>query len=271
MSIPTHPASPADAPAKPHSCTIEQIHRHVSIRRYKTDPLPREWIEAIVAAGQRAATSSNLQLYSVVAVTDAEKRQALASLCGNQAHIAQAPVFLAWCADLSRLNRACELRGYEQVTRYAENFLVAAVDVSLVMQNATLAAESLGLGTCYIGAIRNNPREVIALLQLPKLVFPIAGMTVGFPDAAPKHHPRLPLRAVLHWERYDRTFEDEDLRTYDRIMAETGIYEGRQVAFPGKPTDMPDYGWMEHSARRAAQPVRTGLRQVLREQGFDLE
>ncbi len=271
MSQLSEAALSREATAKPQSCVIEQIHQHVSIRRYKPDPIPREWVEAIVAAGQRAATSSNLQAYSVVAVTDAQTRTTLAHLCGEQAHIAQAPVFLAWCADLARLERACELRGYKQVTRYVENFLVAVVDVSLAMQNATLAAESFGLGTCYIGAIRNNPREVIRLLRLPRLVFPIAGMTLGFPDAAPKRHPRLPLRAVLHWECYDRTGEDEHLLAYDRTMAETGIYDGRQVAFPGKPTDMPDYGWLEHSARRVAQPMRIELRQVLREQGFELE
>jgi len=263
--------SPSSPVTSPTSCTIEQIRRHVSIRRYKPDPLPREWVKAIVEAGQCAATSSNLQTYSVVAVTDAETRAALSHLCGNQTHIAQAPVFLAWCADLSRLNRACELRGYTQVTNYVENFLIAAVDAALAMQNATLAAESLGLGACYIGAIRNNPREVIQLLHLPKLVFPISGMTLGFPDAAPKRHPRLPLRAVLHWERYDRAGEDDVLREYDRVMAETGIYSGRQIAYPNKPTDMPDYGWMEHSARRAAQAARTALREVLREQGFSLD
>ncbi len=83
-------------------------------------------------------------------------RLRLAELCGNQAHVAQAPVFLAWCADLERLDRACELRGTEQVTDYVENFLVAAVDVAIAAQNAALAAESLGLGICYIGSIRNN-------------------------------------------------------------------------------------------------------------------
>ena len=152
--------------------TIEQIHRHASVRSYRPDPVPVEQVEAIVAAGQRSSTSSNLQMVSVVAVTGKAARERLAVLCGNQEHIAQAPVFLAWCADLARLDRACQLRGYEQVTRYVESFLLAAVDTSLAMQNAALAAESMGLGMCYIGAIRNRPQEVIDLLELPRLVFP---------------------------------------------------------------------------------------------------
>jgi FMN reductase (NADPH) len=256
---------------QPSTPVIEQIYRHASIRAYTGEPVPRDWVEAIVAAGQRAATSSNLQVYSVVAVTDAAKRERLAQVCGNQAHIARAPVFLAWCADLSKLDRACELRGLAHVTEYVENFLVAAVDVSLVMQNAALAAESLGLGMCYIGAIRNNPREVIKLLHLPRLVFPLVGMTLGFSAGPGNIRPRLPLHAVLHWESYSRAGEDEALREYDQAMVATGIYDGRQVLAPGRPEEMEDYGWLEHSARRVSQAHRVELRDILREQGFELK
>ena len=126
--------------------TIEQIHKHASVRNYRPDPVPVEQVEAIVAAGQRSATSSNLQMLSVIAVISQATRERLAVLCGNQEHIAQAPVFLAWCADLARLDRACQLRGYEQVTQYVESFLLAAVDTSLAMQTAALAAEFDGVG-----------------------------------------------------------------------------------------------------------------------------
>lgn len=250
--------------------TIDLIHAHASCRHYKADPLPASVIEAILAAGQRASTSSNLQTYSVVAVTEAARRERLAELCGNQQHIADAPVFLAFCADLARLERVCQLRGYTQITEYTENFLIAAVDAALIAQNAALAAESLGLGICYIGSIRNNPQEVIELLGLPRLTFPITGMTAGWPAAGPRLRPRLPLKAVLHWEKYDCSGEDAALREYDRAMVATGIYKGRQVPVPGKEGEMEDYGWMEHSARRVSQTVRTGLRAVLEKQGFTL-
>lgn len=250
--------------------TIEQIHRHASIRAYNPDPVPDDLVETIVAAGQRSSTSSNLQTYSVVAVADSAKRTRLAELCGNQKHIVEAPIFLAWCADCSRLERICARRGYQQVADYVESFLVAAVDVALAMQNAALAAESLGLGMCYIGAIRNHPADVIDLLGLPSLVFPISGMTLGWPAVEPFIRPRLPLQAILHWEEYDATGEAEAVARYDQAMIDTEIYRGRQVPAPGREGEMENYGWQEHSARRVSQPVRTSLRQVLDEQGFAL-
>ena len=157
------------------------------------------------------------------------------------------------------------------MTEYVENFLVATVDVALAAQTAALAAESLGLGICYIGSIRNNPTEIIELLGLPRLTFPITGMTLGWPDKPGNIKPRLPLQSVLHWETYARTNEDESLRAYDATMVATGIYKGRQVLVPGKPDEMEDYGWTEHSARRVSQAKRTGLRAVLEKQGFGLK
>jgi FMN reductase (NADPH) len=251
--------------------TIEQIHRHASVRDYRPDPVPAQLVETIVASAQRSSTSSNLQVYSVVAVTDADSRIRLAELCGNQGHITHAPVFLAWCADLSRLDRVCQLRGYQQVSSYVESFLVAALDAAIAMQTAALAAESLGLGICFIGGIRNAPGQVVDLLRLPPLVFPICGMTLGWPESEPSLRPRLPLEAVLHWEIYDPSEEPKALQAYDQAMIETSIYQGRQVSVPGVDGETEDYGWLEHSARRASTPVRTGLRQELQQQGFALE
>jgi FMN reductase (NADPH) len=222
-------------------------------------------IEDIVTAGQRASTSSNLQMYSVVVTTDPEKRARLKELCGNQRHIGEAPVFMVWCMDLSRLNRACGLQGYEHHHGYVENFLVSAMDVAIAMQNAALAAESMGLGICYIGALRNNPRQVIELFELPRLVFPVCGMTVGWPAKQPMIRPRLPLEAVLHWDRYDPD-DREYIREYDRAMVETGIYDGRQVS--GETMEPKEYGWAEHSARRVSRPARPYLKAVLEEMGF---
>lgn len=251
--------------------TIELMHRHRSIRQFTPQAVSRETVETIVAAGQRAATSSNMQFYSAVAVTDPVKKEQLATLCGNQDQIRQAPVFIAWCADRSRMERASQQRGFQQNSEYMEAFLVAAVDVALLMQNAALAAESLGLGFCYIGAIRNDTQAIIDLLELPRLVFPIAGMTLGWPNDEPILRPRLATEAILHWERYDASQEEEMLIAYDQAMAATGIYDNRQVEVPGQPGVMEEYGWREHSARRLSRPNRTGLREVLQRQGFDLK
>lgn len=251
--------------------TLEIIQSHRSIRAYKPAPVPDELVELIVAAGQRASTSSNMQLTTAVVVKDAAKRAKLAELCGDQEQIRQAPVFIAWCADRYRLDLACEQQGYTQNTDFLETFLVAAVDVGIFMQTATIAAESLGLGMCYIGAIRNNPRQVIELLGLPKHVFPISGMVLGYPDANPILRPRLGINAVLHWEQYDEGKLAPELAHYDRVMAETGIYGGRQVKTADGQVEMANYGWQEHSARRVATAARQDLRQVAEEQGFGLQ
>lgn len=250
--------------------TIDVIHSHRSIRAYKPDPVSDDLIKLIVAAGQRASTSSNMQLTTAVVVKDAERRAKLAELCGNQDQIRQAPVFIAWCADRYRLDVACQEQGYTQDTSSLETFLVAAVDVGIFMQTATIAAESLGLGMCYIGAIRNNPADVIELLGLPQHVFPISGMVLGYPNADPIHRPRLALDAVLHWEQYESEKLLPSLQTYDQVMAETGIYGGRQVQTADGQTEMENYGWMEHTARRIVDAPRKGMRAVVEGQGFEL-
>ncbi len=251
--------------------TLDLIHRHASVRHYKPDPVPASIIETIVAAGQRASTSSNLQTYSVIAVTTSQALQRLSVLCGNQEHISQAPVFLAWCADLARLDLVCRMRGYTQVTGYVENFLVAATDTVIAAQNTALAAESLGLGICYIGSLRNDPQAVIDLLGLPPLTFPVTGMTIGWPENTNGVKPRLPLKAILHWEHYKNQYQEESLKEYDRLMIASGVYQGRQLTETGNAEPKEEYGWLEHTARRVSRAVRTDLRQMLQKQGFALE
>ena len=249
---------------------LDLIHSHGSVRSYKPDPIPVSTIEAIVTAAQHTSTSSNLQAYSVIATTDALKRKRLAELCGNQPHIAEAPLFLTWCADLARLDLVCKKRGYTQVTGFLDNFLIAAVDAALASQTAALAAESLDLGICYIGSIRNNLQAVIELLELPQLVVPITGMTIGYPLDPPAIKPRLPLKAVLHWEKYDPQ-QGEALRQYDRVMQASDIYKDRQVPAPGRKGKSVKYGWTEHTARRISRAARTNLREVVEAQGFELK
>ena len=247
--------------------TIDLIKRHGSVREYKPDPIPEDWIEIIITAGQRASTSSNLQTYSAIVTTDPDKKRRIQEISGDQKHISQAPVFILWCADFSRLRRVCVLQGHKIEAGYMENFMVATVDAAIAMQNAALAAESMGLGICYIGALRNDPDAVIKLFDLPELVFPVAGMTLGWPIEPPFIRPRLPLSAVLHWESY-HSDDQVYLKEYDQWMIETGIYQGRQV---DKESDPSQYGWMEHSARRSSKPSRPHLRESIVNAGFTMK
>jgi FMN reductase [NAD(P)H] len=109
------------------------------------------------------------------------------------------------------------------------------------------------------------------LLGLPRLTFPVTGMTLGWPEDRVDKKPRLPLRSVLHWESYNHEQEEENLHLYDKAMVASGIYNGRQVPVPGKPNEMEDYGWTEHSARRVSRPMRMELRAELEKQGFALK
>jgi FMN reductase (NADPH) len=247
---------------------IELIHQHGSVRSYKPDPVPEKMIRDIVNAGQRASTSSNLQTYSVVVTTDQDKRTKLKEITNGQRHVGEAPVFLAWCADFNRLKVVCQHQDYRIEAGYLENFMVATIDAAIASQNAALAAESLGLGICYIGALRNHPREVIEIFQLPELVYPLFGMTLGWPEKSPMIRPRLPVDAVLHWEEYQDN-ELSLLEEYDQAMIDTGIYKGRQVDRQDR--DPALYGWMEHSARRVRKPSRPYLRETVQESGFSLK
>ncbi len=248
--------------------TIELIHQHGSVRNYKSDPLPEGWLDQIVAAAQRTSSSSNLQTYSVIVTADQEKKIKVQEISGGQSHISQAPVLLIWCADFSRLNRVCDHQGYEIEAGYIENFMVGVVDAAITMQSAALAAESLGLGICYIGALRNDPEGIREIFQLPDLVFPVCGMTLGWPKEKPMIRPRLPLQAVLHQEVY----QENDLEysvEYDKAMIDTGIYGGRQIDREDR--EVEDYGWMEHSARRVRKPSRPKLRQAIINSGFTMK
>lgn len=143
-------------------------------------------------------------------------------MAGGQPWIDQAPVFLLFCADFNRAKIALEEYNDTplEITNGLESVLVGAVDVGIALGTATAAAESMGLGTVPIGAVRGKPDEIIELLKLPKYVFPVSGLVIGHPADRSAKKPRLPQAAVLHHE----TYQEEDLRThieaYDKQMSE---------------------------------------------------
>lgn len=195
---------------------------HRSVRRFGPRDVTEEELTALIAAAQSAPTSSNLQPWSVVAVRDPHRRARLAALAGNQAFVAQAPLFLVWIADLGRARRLAERAGARvAATDYLESTVIGFVDTALAAQNAALAAASLGLGSVFVGAIRNQPEQVAAELGLPPHAVAAFGLAVGTPDpdepAGVK--PRLPQAAVLHRERYDAVTADGYIDGYDERLA----------------------------------------------------
>lgn len=198
---------------------LETLLSHRSVRAFLPDALPAHTLDTLVAAAQSAPSSSNLQTWSVIAVQSPERRARLAALTGPQAHVAQAPLVLAWLADLSRIGRIAQRSGRAvDGLDYLDTFLMAVIDAALAAQNAVLAAASLGLGSVYLGALRNQPEQVAEVLGTPAHVFPVFGLVIGRPDPARPAavKPRLPRSAVLHLEQY---------RTPADAHAEAGDYD----------------------------------------------
>ncbi|MCI0519835.1 MAG: nitroreductase family protein [Chloroflexi bacterium] len=263
----------ADQPAaadlvqdQPSTPGIELMRAHRSVRSFRADPLPAGWVETIVSAAQWASSSSFRQAYSVIAVKDPQTKAALRPLCGNQHWVEECPIFLAFCADLNRAGHICAGRGFEANLEFTDTLLTAVIDAALVMQNAALAAESLGLGMVMIGALRDHPREASRLLDLPRGVFAIAGMCLGFPAKIPAQRPRLPLEETLHWEHYNSQGRQERLEAYDQRIRAERIYKK-------KDEDQAE-GWTEVMARAASQPPPEDRRlwvEFLRQQGFGVK
>ncbi len=208
--------------AGPWNDAIALLASHRSIRGYRSDALPDGTLETLIAAAQSAATSSNLQTWSVIAVTEPEKHAAIARLSAGQKHIEQCPLFLAWIADTARNERLGAEEGVTlEVLPYLETFLVAAIDAALAAQNAVVAAESIGLSTVYIGAMRNNALEVAKILGLPQGTIGVFGLCVGYaaPGVANEVKPRLPQEAILFHDTYGTPNESKLRADYDAKMA----------------------------------------------------
>ncbi|WP_379128165.1 oxygen-insensitive NADPH nitroreductase [Paenibacillus sp. sgz500958] len=241
--------------------TIDLLMKHASVRRFQNKPVSEEQLAAIIGAAQMASTSSNVQAYSVIAVTDPVIKEELAGLVGNQAYVAQCPVFLVWCADLYRLKEVTKpyLNGAASYEGSTENFIVATVDASLAAQNAAVAAESLGLGIVYIGGIRNQIAKVSELLGLPELVYPVFGMCLGYPEGESGLRPRLPLQAVLHRNGYNAENTVEQVNTYDEVSkAYMHQRTGGTSAAP----------WSAMMAKRLSEPARLHMKEFLQHIGF---
>ncbi|MDB5414056.1 MAG: NADPH-dependent oxidoreductase [Rubritepida sp.] len=210
--------------AGPWNDHIALLLSHRSVRGYRPDALPPGTLETLVAAAQSAATSSNMQTWSVISVSDPATKAEFAKISNTQKHIEQCPLFLVWLADLSRNDRLGTAEGVQQmeVMPYLETFLVAAVDAAMAAQNAVVAAESLGLATVYIGAMRNDPQRVAELLGLPPGVMGVFGLCVGYaaPEVLSEVKPRLSQPAVLFHGTYGNPEEPALRAAYDAQMAD---------------------------------------------------
>lgn len=248
----------------PHNDTLRLQLRHRSVRDYLPEPIEDRVLEMILRAAQSASHSSNLQAWSVVVIRDEARRERISDAIGGMDFIRAAPVFLVWVADLHRAAGILRRRGERMETsHYLEGALVPFVDIGIAAQNALLAAESLGLGGVFVGALRNNPPAIIAELDLPHGTFPALGMALGVPNPEETAgiKPRLATSAIMHRETYDADswpahvddYEDRIARYYERFGVR-GYSWFRRVA--------------ERVGPRSGLKGRYRLRAWLSEQGF---
>ena len=236
---------------------VELLLAHRSVRKFAPGEVSDDHLRAMVAAAQSAPTSSNLQPWSVVVVRDPERKARLATYAAGQRFIEEAPVLLVWVADLSRARRlAARVGTAVDAADYLETTIIGFVDTALAAQNAVVAAESLGLGTVFVGAIRNHPDKVAAELGLPPHAVATFGLAVGFPDPTESAgiKPRLPQAAVVHRERYDAEAADAHIPGYDDRLA---AYNQRY--------GLPGGGWSGRVLKRLAGPESMAGRHRLRE------
>lgn len=247
---------------------IDLLMSHRSIRRFKDEPLGEGVVEKLIKAGQSASTSSYMQATTVIRVTDDALRNQFVVLTGNQPYVSSSAEFWVFCADFNRnyqrVSKEEDLNGEdgggEVDYGWTEQFISATVDVALFAQNVVIAAESKGLGCCYIGGVRNDLEQVTQLFKLPKRVYPVFGLCIGVPDQDPELKPRLPVNAILHENEYRFSeLEHQLLDDYDEHVKR--YYDKRTK---GRLIQT----WSQQMTKQARNETRTYIKDYLLKQGF---
>lgn len=241
--------------------TIQLLQNHRSIRDFKDQPLEREVIETLVKSAQQASTSSYVQAYSIIGVTDEDKKQAIMEI-STQPYVKDNGHLFIFVADYNRHLELAKRKGYEIHFDTTESLLIGVVDAALAAQNLAVAAESLDLGICYLGSIRNNTKKMIEILELPEGTFPVIGMAVGYKNSEGSFKERLP-QDTVYFENTYLEFEqiEASLNDYDESITE--YYKTRDE---NKRQD----NWSEQVVKKLSKmdQVRKDIKDVLNAQGF---
>lgn len=243
---------------------IERILNHRSIRSFEDKPLSEEQIHTIIECAQAASSSSFIQAYTIIGVTDSEKKAALAKLVGSQEYVEKNGHLFVFCADLHRHEVVAEMerKDLTESLESTEKFMVACIDAALAAQNAALAAESMGLGICYIGGIRNDLPTVAEILKIPARVIPLFALTAGYPNHITKKKPRLPRSNVYHKNEYQQEKETfiGELKAYNETVSQ--YYSERTN---GKRNDT----WTGQIAGMLESKNRMYMKEFVEKQGFN--
>ena len=251
--------------------TLKSILSRRSIRNFLNKPISKELLTLLLAAAQSAPSKSNLQQYSILVIQDQNIKNEISNLIGNTKWALTAPIFFLYLADIRRNIKITNDRGYEHKNNNVDTFMNGVIDAALSMQSTICASESLGLGVCPISMIRNIIEEVKVICKLPKGVFPIAGLALGWPDQKSNVSIRLSQDIVIHFDKYDEKDLIQKINKYDEIVFKKDpIPENKQ-----RHVDL--YGvakkgtWSENISRQLSVPERSNFKNWLKENGFNLE
>ncbi len=239
--------------------TINLIKSHRSIRHFSNKPVGQDLIYELISAGQCAATSSFIQACTIIQINDKEARKKLCDFSAGQKYVEESSVFLVFCADMQRHRLACDMHDAAILSGFTEQFVTASLDCALFAQNVLIGAESMGLGGCYIGAIRNQIGEVDKLLGLPDLVYPVFGMCLGYPAQDPETKPRLPVEVVLKQDHYDDSSDRSLITAYDKSVR--NYYRTRTGG-------VKDNSWSEQISEMLVKEARPHMLPYLQSKGF---
>ena len=250
---------------------IRRVLSRRTVRRY-SDRVPDEsLLDLLVAAALSASAKSDFQQASILRLRDTAKRAAIGKLFPSMPWIANAPVFFVFLGDARRLQRIGEMRGKPVRNGTLEGFFNASIDAALAMQVMILCAEAARLGVCPISVIRNEVDKVAAVLGLPDLVFPVAGLCLGYPQAEGYVSLRLPRVATTHCDRYDDSELASAVDDYDRRRNELHAIPKDQQRSNAEFGEAAFYGWSEDKARQAAKAEGAAFPPYLRSHGFSFD
>jgi FMN reductase [NAD(P)H] len=236
-----------------------------SIRKYSNREVSSELLNRLLTEAARTQTMGNLQLYSVVITRDASKKQQLAPAHFNQPMVTEAPVVLTICADFHRTVRWCEERnaqpGYDNLLSYQN----AAIDALLYTQTLCNLLDEEGLGYCYLGTTIYQPQAIIDILKLPKLVMPVATLTVGWPDEEPPLSDRLPMESFVHVETY-KDYTPQDIDRYYGVKEQ--LPENQEFVRINQKETLAQVFTDIRYTKKDNEAMSDGLLQTLKRQGF---
>lgn len=244
---------------------MDSLNNRKSIRKYSSREVSSQLLTSLLKDAERTPTMGNLQLYSVVVTRDEEMKAKLAPAHFNQPMVTGAPVVLTFCADFRRTTLWAENRKAAPGYNNFLSFINAATDTLLYCQTFCNLAEESGLGTCFLGTTVYLPQLIIDTLKLPKLTFPVATITLGWPDEDPAQSDRLPVEAIIHEETYnDYTPEMIDrFYAYKESLAENKHF----VEINHKETLAQVFTDLRYT-RKDNEAMSEGMMKALKNQGF---